>query len=79
VEPGEVLVLGADAAHDVHTPPARWSAALHVYLGDISTANRAAWSGVDASQLPFDGEEQERHWRQAALATELMIDSSCPL
>ena len=74
VEAGEVLVLGADAIHDVHTPPTMWSAALHVYLGDISTVSRSAWASADDAASAFDGEQQQRHWTEVAVATGLVVE-----
>jgi predicted metal-dependent enzyme (double-stranded beta helix superfamily) len=76
VEAGQVLVLGADAIHDVHTPPTTWSAALHVYLGNIWTAPRDAWASADSPPSVSDGEEQERHWTEVALATGLAVAPS---
>ncbi len=74
VETGQILVLGADAIHDVHTPPTTWSAALHVYLGDISTAPRNVWASVDSPPSEFNGEQQERHRAEGALATGLTVE-----
>ena len=74
VEAGEVLVLGVDAIHDVHTPPTTWSAALHVYLGDISTVSRSTLASVNDSASPFDGEQQQRHWKEVAVATGLVVE-----
>lgn len=71
VESGGVLILEADAIHDVHTPPTAWSAALHVYLGNISALPRSEWSSTDTPRSAFDGEQQERRWTEAALATGL--------
>lgn len=71
---GDVLVLGADAIHDVHTPPTTWSAAPHVNLGNISTASRKAWQSADSPASVFDGEQQERRWNEVALATGLTVE-----
>ena len=69
---GEVLVLGADAIHDVHTPDTTHSAALHVYLGDITATQRSHWDDTESDPVPFDGEAHERLWMEAALATGLV-------
>jgi predicted metal-dependent enzyme (double-stranded beta helix superfamily) len=71
---GDVLVLGADAIHDVHTPPTTWSAALHVYLGNISTVPRKAWQSADSPPSVLDGEQQDRHWTEVAVATGLAVN-----
>jgi predicted metal-dependent enzyme (double-stranded beta helix superfamily) len=72
VAEGEVLVLDADAIHDVHAPSSRWSGALHVYLGDIVHAERTFWADAGSPGSRFDGSEQDRSWRQAARATGLL-------
>ena len=72
VECGDVIALGADAIHDVHTPSSTWSAALHVYLGDIVGLERSEWAGADTPPVPLDGDEQERRWTEAAVATGLI-------
>ncbi len=69
---GNVLVLGSDAIHDVHAPEATHSAALHVYLGDITATQRSRWNDTENDPVPFDGEEHERRWMDAALATGLV-------
>jgi predicted metal-dependent enzyme (double-stranded beta helix superfamily) len=76
VNAGEVLVLDADAIHDVSTPDTTHSAALHVYLGDITSFQRSLWDDPAGDPLPYDGEEQERRWTEAALATGLFVRPS---
>jgi len=73
VHAGEVLVLSGDAIHDVHTPNTTHSAALHVYLGDITATRRSFWNDTESKPVQFDGEEHERLWRKAALATGLVV------
>lgn len=68
---GEVLVLDADAAHDVRTDAA-WSGALHVYLGDLVGTERSFWPHEDAPATRFDGAKQEESWVAAARATGLL-------
>ena len=72
VEQGDVLMLDADAIHDVHTPRSTWSAALHVYLGDIVGLARNEWADTDCAPTALDGAEQERRWYEAAAATGLL-------
>ena len=71
VEPGQVLTLGADDAHDVHAPDGSWSAAVHVYLGDLIALDRGLWTSLDGERGRYDGDEQERRWTEAAKATGL--------
>jgi predicted metal-dependent enzyme (double-stranded beta helix superfamily) len=53
---GQVLALGADGAHYVENPfERRWSAAIHVYGGDLFGTKRHEYVGEDLEQRPFDG------------------------
>ena len=75
VHAGEVLVLDANAIHEVHAPSTTWSAALHVYLGDITARKRSSWVDEDASASPFDGVDMEARWMEAATATGLVRET----
>jgi predicted metal-dependent enzyme (double-stranded beta helix superfamily) len=48
----EVFVLDADAIHSVENCGDVWTAALHVYGGDIVNGERNAW-GPDGREVPF--------------------------
>jgi predicted metal-dependent enzyme (double-stranded beta helix superfamily) len=48
----DVFVLDADAIHSVENPGDEWTAALHVYGGDIVNIERNAW-GPDGREVPF--------------------------
>lgn len=72
VEAGEVLVLDADAIHDVHAPASAWTGALHVYLGDLTAVPRSEWAGIDVPEAPLDVAAMERRWSEAAVATGLV-------
>ena len=62
---GEVLTLSADAIHDVHSPEASHSGALHVYLGDITAIERSRWDDTESDPLPFDLKSlNEDGWRR---------------
>lgn len=76
VHAGEVLVLARDAIHDVHTPSDAHSAALHVYLGDITASERSVWASIDSDPERLDSDEQERLWTKAALETGLIAPAS---
>jgi len=71
VETGSVLVLDADAVHDVHAPADGWSGALHVYLGDLLAVDRSSWADPTGRPIPFDGADLERRWSTAAASTGL--------
>ena len=75
VHAGEVLILDANAIHDVHAPSRTWSAALHVYLGDVTNLERSSWADVDASSSPFVGADMEARWMTAATATGLVRET----
>jgi predicted metal-dependent enzyme (double-stranded beta helix superfamily) len=72
VHAGEAVILDANAIHDVHAPTTTWTAALHVYLGDIATLQRSSWADADAPASPFVGAEMEARWMTAATATGLV-------
>jgi predicted metal-dependent enzyme (double-stranded beta helix superfamily) len=74
VHAGEVLVLDADAIHDVHAPSTTWTAAIHVYLGDITALQRSSWADRDVLPLLLDGADMEARWLQAATATGLVCE-----
>ena len=75
VHAGQVLVLDADAIHDVHAPSTTWTAALHAYLGDITTLPRSSSSDVRAPAGPFVGADQEARWMEAATTTGLVRET----
>ena len=52
VQEREVLALDADAIHSVESSGVTWTAALHVYAGDIVNVERSAW-GPDGAEAPF--------------------------
>lgn len=51
---GEVIVLGADAVHAVSNPCRFPTVGLHVYGGDITTAQRSEWDFDGRNEHPFD-------------------------
>ncbi len=53
---GEMLLLGPDAIHAVRNPDRSWSAALHVYAGDLFGVPRTEWDadGLSAEPLRLD-------------------------
>jgi predicted metal-dependent enzyme (double-stranded beta helix superfamily) len=74
---GEVLVLGDDAIHSVQNPLHTRTAGLHVYGGDILSAERSAW-GPDGREGTFaDNARGARPMYQAI--SEMAADSGTPL
>jgi len=69
---GEVIVLDADAIHEVRVSASGWSGGLHVYLGDILAADRSEWADVASTATRFDPDDQERRWMAAAESTRLV-------
>jgi predicted metal-dependent enzyme (double-stranded beta helix superfamily) len=76
VRSGEVIVLEADAIHDVRVSTAGWSGGLHVYLGDILEVERSEWIDEASTATRFDPEDQERRWTVAAESTGLVAQPS---
>jgi predicted metal-dependent enzyme (double-stranded beta helix superfamily) len=56
---GSVFVLDANAIHAVECARDEWTAALHVYGGDIVNGERNAW-GPDGREVPFAEEDSAR-------------------
>jgi predicted metal-dependent enzyme (double-stranded beta helix superfamily) len=71
VRAGEVLTLNDDVVHDVHAPPDRLTAALHVYLGDLFGVERREWADATGAPTPFDKGGFAERWSRAATATGL--------
>ena len=75
LEPSDVLVLGEDDVHDVHTPKNIWTAGLHVYLGDLIAVSRSSWTTPESPETPLDGDQMEQRWLERATATGLVEPS----
>jgi predicted metal-dependent enzyme (double-stranded beta helix superfamily) len=71
VHAGEVLTLGTDVIHDVHSPEDRFPGAIHVYLGDFFHAERYAWADPSTPPEPFDFGVFRDQWTQAMTAAGL--------
>ena len=52
LDEGEILMLDEDAIHSVENPLRKRTAGLHVYGGDILSAERSAW-GPDGREVSF--------------------------
>ncbi len=73
IDAGQVLVLGADAIHDVQVPGSSWSGALHVYLGDLIGTARSEWTDDLLTEAPFDGEALLRRWYEASKSEGMFV------
>lgn len=58
LQAGDVLALDADAVHAVVNPRDGYTAALHVYGGDLDALERTTW-GTDGSPAPLDPRLQD--------------------
>ena len=65
VSAGEVFSLPADAIHSVTNPVEAYTAALHVYGGDLSATTRSQWDPLTLDREPFDLEDGRRILQQA--------------
>ena len=61
----EVFSLPSDAVHSVTNPVERYTAAIHVYGGDLSSAQRSQWDPLTLRREPFDVEDGRRLLQQA--------------
>ncbi len=61
----EAFSLPADAIHSVVNPVQRYTAAIHVYGGDLTAARRTQWDALTLAEQPFDTEEGRRILEQA--------------
>lgn len=61
----EVFSLPPDAVHSVTNPVERYTAAIHVYGGDLSSTLRGQWDPLTLRREPFDVEDVRRVLQQA--------------
>ena len=60
---GDVAVLGDDTIHAVHNPLGRFTCAIHVYGGDITTrAGRSEWNADTFEEAPFDFKRAQQYF-----------------
>jgi predicted metal-dependent enzyme (double-stranded beta helix superfamily) len=65
VSTGEVFSLSADAIHSVTNPIEGYTAAIHVYGGDLAAVPRSQWNPLTLNEEPFDVEDGRRILREA--------------
>jgi predicted metal-dependent enzyme (double-stranded beta helix superfamily) len=61
----EVFSLPPEAVHSVTNPVEGYTAAIHVYGGDLPAAQRSQWDPLTLSRGPFDVEDGRRILQQA--------------
>lgn len=62
---GETELLGRDIIHSVINPLQKLTGAIHVYGGDLITAEREEWEAEQLRMQPFDGRKSARGFSQA--------------
>lgn len=56
----DVFSLPSDAIHSVANPVEAYTAAIHVYGGNLAAARRSQWDALSHHEEPFDLEEGRR-------------------
>ncbi len=62
---GETELLGRDIIHSVINPLQKLTGAIHVYGGDLITAEREEWEAEQLRMQPFDGQKSARSFADA--------------
>jgi predicted metal-dependent enzyme (double-stranded beta helix superfamily) len=71
VHTGEVVLLGDDVVHSVTNPLPRYTGAIHVYGGDLTTCRgRIEWDEEAQREVPYDFAASERYFAAANAAME---------
>jgi predicted metal-dependent enzyme (double-stranded beta helix superfamily) len=66
---GDVSVLGANAIHSVRNPRNTFTAAIHIYGGDITRRpGRSEWEEPALLEIPYDFERTRRYFDLASRA-----------
>jgi predicted metal-dependent enzyme (double-stranded beta helix superfamily) len=69
VREGDVLLLGGDAVHAVTNPLRSFTAAIHVYGGDLpGCQGRIEWDEATQTEVPYDFAAAERYFEAANAA-----------
>jgi predicted metal-dependent enzyme (double-stranded beta helix superfamily) len=68
---GDVALLGADVVHAVTNPLRSYTAAIHVYGGDLTTCTgRIEWDEDAQREVPYDFAASERYFAAANAAVQ---------
>ena len=66
---GDVALLGDDTIHAVTNPLRRFTTAIHVYGGDLTTRQgRSEWDEASAAERPYDFAGTRRYFDEANAA-----------
>lgn len=66
---GDVLLLGDDVVHAVANPLGRYTGAIHVYGGDLTTKQgRIEWDDATQCEVPYDFAGTTRYFEAANAA-----------
>jgi predicted metal-dependent enzyme (double-stranded beta helix superfamily) len=61
----DTRLLGEDIIHSVTNPTPKFTAAIHVYGGDLFAAHRSEWDPETLSEQPSDGERARQIFEEA--------------
>ena len=61
----DALPLGEDIVHSVTNPTSKFTAAIHVYGGDLFAAHRSEWDPDTLSEHPLDGNRTREVFEEA--------------
>jgi predicted metal-dependent enzyme (double-stranded beta helix superfamily) len=61
----DAMPLGEDIVHSVTNPTSKFTAAIHVYGGDLFAAHRSEWDPETLSEQRFDGERARQIFEEA--------------
>jgi hypothetical protein len=64
----DALPLGEDIVHSVTNPTSKFTAAIHVYGGDLFAAHRSEWDPETLSEQRFDGERARQIFEESQSA-----------
>jgi hypothetical protein len=70
-----VLLLGAEAIHDVVAAGTSPLNAIHVYGGDLFSAKRSSWDGTPLLERPFNGAAEWSRLSTALVDANLLADA----
>jgi len=67
--PGDVVLLGDDTIHGVTNPLPRYTGAIHVYGGDLTTVSgRSEWEEGTLDEVPYDFDRTRQYFDEANAA-----------
>jgi predicted metal-dependent enzyme (double-stranded beta helix superfamily) len=64
LRPGDIVLLGDDAIHQVTNPTSQFAGAIHVYGGDFFTTPRSEFDPETLEERPYDVERALQHFEE---------------